>query len=122
MSNPWVVQAPQTAQVPVGSYSAEFAGVEAVALQDGAAKWRFAWTVKTGPEQGKTASALCDCKISPTALPGQLIAGLLGRALQPGENVQAAVEACRGKTYMVSVMPGPKGGKPCVRMVAALPA
>ena len=117
-ADPWIVQAPkQTEQVPVGSYVSTFKGVTEIKLQDGSQKWRWAWTVSKGTEAGKVASSLTDRTISPTSLPGILIAGLLGRQLKPGENVKAAIDACIGKSYMIGVQPGPKGGKPCVRMV-----
>lgn len=116
-ANPWVVQPPkQTGQVPNGFYTGEFQGVEEFALpQDGSLKWRFAWQVDNGPEKGKMATALTDRSISPTTLPGRLIAGLLGRPLVAGENVQEAVAACVGEHFLVSVEAGPKGGKPGVR-------
>lgn len=121
--NPWVVQQPkQTAQVPVGFYTGAFRGVEEVKLQDGSAKWRWSWEVGSGPEKGKLATALTDRSISPAALPGVLIAGLLGRTIQPGEDGKASVDGCKGKTYLVSVQAGPKGGKPCVRTVGTPPA
>jgi hypothetical protein len=120
--NLWVVQEPkQIEQVPVGSYTADYQGVEEVTLKEGGKRWRWSWKIKTGPLAGKLATALTDQSISPTKLAGVLIAGLLGRALQSGESVKAAIDACIGKTYLVSVQPGPKGGKPCVRMVAQLP-
>ncbi len=121
-ANPWIVQAPkQSAQVPIGFYTAAFNGVEEVKLQDGSLKWRFAWEVKTGPEQGKQASALVDRSINPNTHAGRLIAGLLGRAIIVGENVQASVDACKGKTYLVSVQAGPKGGKPSAQSVGKPP-
>jgi hypothetical protein len=120
--DPWVVQQPkQIGQVPTGNYVGTFKGVTEVKLQDGSVKWRWAWTVKSGPEAGKEASALTDRGISPTALPGVLIAGLLGRQLMPGEHVKSAIDACAGKDFIVGVQPGPKGGKPCVRMVMVQP-
>lgn len=122
-ANPWVVQTPkQVAQVPVGFYTASFKEVEEVKLQDGSLKWRFTWEVKGGAEAGKQATALTDRNINANTLPGVLISGLLGRAIIPGENVQASVDACKGKTYLVSVQPGPKGGKPCGRTVGQPPA
>ena len=121
-ASPWVVQVPkQTAQVPVGRYFADFQGVNEIKLQDGSQKWRWEWAVTTGPEAGKVASALTDQSISPTTLPGVLISGLIGRAIVAGENVKAALDACKGKPYLVSVQPGPKGGKPCVRMASKPP-
>jgi hypothetical protein len=123
VNDPWVVQPPkQTAQVPVGAYTAEFVGLEDFALPtSGEVKWKWRWLVKAGPEQGKEATALTDRVIRPTTLPGELISGLLGRPLVNGENIKAAVDACKGKHYMVVVRPGPKQGKPGVRVVSKPP-
>jgi hypothetical protein len=121
--DPWVVQAPkQVEQVPNGFYNAEFKGVVEVKLEDGSLKWRFEWEVKSGPEKGKLATALCDQKINADTLPGRLIAGLLGHTPLPGERVKDAIEACKGKMYLVNVQPGPKGGKPGVKSCGQPPA
>lgn len=123
MNDPWVWQeAKQFEPLPVGFYSALFKGVADFTLpQDGKPKWRFEWEVATGEHKGKIATALCDRNLNPNTLPGQLILGLLGRPIVAGENVRAAVEACKGKTCMVSVAPGPKGGKPQVRICGQPP-
>lgn len=120
--NPWVVKPPAQAAVPIGMYFATFMGVEDHTLPTGEARWRWAWTIKTGEHTGKVASALTNREISPNALPGRLIVGLLGRQLQAGENIQASVDACKGQPYMVGVEPGPKGGKPGVRSCSKPPA
>ena len=114
--DPWVVQAPKQAeQVPCGPYLSFFKGVEEFTLQSGELKWRFVWEVKSGPEKGKVASALCDRSIRPNTLAGTLIVGLLGRPIVVGENVKEAIDGCKGKSFFVTVQPGPKGGKPGVR-------
>jgi hypothetical protein len=120
-ANPWVVQAPkQTDPVPVGFYTGPFKGIEDAEVNS-EARWRFVWDVATGPHAGKKATALCDKVISKNTLPGRLIAGMLGRDLIDGENVEEAVNACKGQTYLVSVQPGPKGGKPGVKSVGKPP-
>ncbi len=58
---------------------------------------------------------MCDRTINPNTLAGTLIAGLLGKAVVIGDDVKAEIDACVGKTYLASVQPGPKGGKPGVR-------
>ncbi len=122
-TNPWVVQAPkQTAQVPVGFYTAAFKGVEDYTLQSGETKWRFAWEVESGPHKGESASALTNPAINKNTLGGRLISGLLGKDIVVGENVKEAVDACRGKPYLVSVQPGPQGGKPGVQSCGQPPA
>jgi hypothetical protein len=121
-NNLWIVQAPkQITPVPVGFHTGAFAGVDDVKLQDGSLKWRFSWEVKAGPEQGKVASALVNQGINPNTHAGRLIAGLLGRPIVVGENVKTAIDGCRGKTFLVSVQPGPKGGKPSVQSVGLPP-
>jgi hypothetical protein len=121
--NPWIVQPPKkSAFVSIGSYSAKFEGVEEYKLQDGSDKWKWTWRVVSGEHKGKEASALTDRTIRSASLPGHLISGLLGRQLEAGEDVKQAIDACVGKVYMVSVQPGPKGGKPAVRMVATMPS
>jgi hypothetical protein len=120
--NPWIVQAPkQIEQVPIGSYTAKFQGVSTLQLPTGEDKWRWAWKINNGEHANKEASALTDIAINLNTHAGRLISGLLGRQLVAGEDVEQVIEGCKGKTYIVSVQPGPKGGKPAVRMVAALP-
>ena len=123
-NDPWVVgEQPTFAPVPQGMYLAVFDGVSDFTLPTtGEGKWKWTWKVVSGAEKDKIASALTNKGIHPTSLPGVLIAGLLGRAITPGENVQASIDGCKGKKYMVSVAPGPKGGKPGVRSVGKPPA
>ena len=114
-ANPWIVrEKPSAAPVPPGAYMATFKGVEDYTLPEGT-RWRWAWRVSTGAEAGKTASALTNMDIHAASQAGILIAGLLGRAFVAGEDVKAAIDACVGKTYTVTVQGGPKGGKPQVR-------
>lgn len=121
--DPWVVQAPkQIAQVANGFHLATFKGVETIKLPTtGEERWRWTWEVQKGEEKGKIASSLTDCAINHNTLPGKLIAGLLGRPILPGENVQASVDACKGKVFLVVVQEGPKGGKPGVKSVGEPP-
>jgi hypothetical protein len=122
-ADPWIVQQPKAPfqPLPVGFYISTFKGVEEAKLQQGEAKWRWTWEVQSGEHKGKIASALTDRSISPTALPGVLISGLLGRPLIAGESVKDAIDSCKGKSYMVSIQAGPKGGKPQVRAVSQPP-
>ena len=122
-SNPWVVKEPNKSGVPVGNYLARFVGVSDFSHQkiDGP-RWRWEWEVTSGPNAGSKADALTPPTISPLALTGKLVAGLLGRAVAPGEDVQTAIQGCVGKSYMVTVSPGDKGGKPMVRFVGQPPA
>jgi hypothetical protein len=108
--------------VSIGFHVGPFKGIEDFKLPNSSElKWRFAWEVQSGSEKGNFATSVTDRSIDPNKLAGVLIAGLLGRPLVPGENVEEAVKACIGKVYMVNVQPGPKGGKPCVRSVSKPP-
>jgi hypothetical protein len=121
-SNPWVVQeAKKFEPLPIGAYTGVFKGVEPCELE-GKPKWRFVFEVATGEHKGKTERTLVSPDIKPTTHAGQVISGLLGRALVAGENVEAAIKACVGQAYLIVVQPGPKGGKPSVRMVSKPPA
>jgi hypothetical protein len=121
-SNPWVVQeAKKWEPLPVGAYTGVFKGVEAFELK-GESKWRFIFEVATPAEhKGKTERTLVSPDVKPTTHAGQIISGLLGKALVPGENVEQAIKACVGQAYIFSIQPGPKGGKPAVRMVMKSP-
>jgi hypothetical protein len=103
-------------------YLAKFQGVSDHTLQTGEPRWRWVWEIVSGEHLGRQASALTNREISPNTQSGVLITGLLGQQLKAGDAVKALVEGCIGKTYMVSVQPGPKGGKPGVRSVGSPPA
>ncbi len=120
--DPWVVQAGGKAEpLPPGMYMTNFQGVAPHALATGETRWRWAWTVKTGPLAGQEASALTECRLTPNTLSGRLVEGLIGRPLVAGDNVKVLVDATVGKPYMVSVQAGPQGGKPGVKSVSTPP-
>ena len=122
-NNPWIVQAPSKGYeaLPVGAYVGKFTGTVEHPLQGGELRWKWRWEVTAGEHKGKEANCLTECKVNELIKSGRLIAGMLGRPLVVGEDPKAALDACMGQTYMVSVAPGPKGGKPCVQMVAQMP-
>jgi hypothetical protein len=120
-ANPFIVQAPKEYKaLPVGAYMGVFKGLEDYQLQSGETKWRFSWEVVSGNHQGETASALCDRTINKNTLPGRLIAGL-GIELVVGDDVERKIESCKGKTYLVTISPGPRGGKPGVQFCSPPP-
>jgi hypothetical protein len=129
--NDWVVQAPKPKyeELPVGMYASDFAKVEDIVMDtkyitkpnDDGKRWRWSWSVATGQHTGKFATALTDKNLNPNSPAGMLIRGLLGRDLQVGENIKASIDACVSKRYLVSVAPGPRGGKPAVRSVSVPP-
>lgn len=111
---------PAMQSLPVGSYLAEFRGVAPFTLpQDGTLRWRWTWTISAGEHQGREASALTGTNL--TGEVRNLIIGLLDRQPATGESLQPALASCVGKRYLVCQQPGPKGGKPSIRMVAPSP-
>jgi len=120
--DPWTMQAAKPKGEPLaeGMYLATFAGV-ADHMVEGTAKWRWAWTVKSGPMTGREASALTDKSVNPNTLPGRIVLGLAGRDIKTGESFKAVVEEAVGKTFMVSVQKGPQGGKAGVKSVGTPP-
>jgi hypothetical protein len=119
----WIFTAPkQIEQVPVGTYSAKFAGVVEFKLDTGEDKLRWSWKVVGGEHAGKDASALTGRTINERTHAGHLISGLLGRKPAQGEDVKQAIDACKDKCYLIGVLVGPKGGKPAVRMVGPMPS
>lgn len=122
--NPWVVRE-SGGGVPAGSYMARFVGVEDFRHDriDGP-RWKWTWeVVGSGPHAGKKADALTECDISPSKASGRIVAGLLGGGpIVPGQNVKGGIDAAVGKTFVISVGPGPKGGQSlAVRHVAPVP-
>lgn len=121
--DPWTVKdQPQVAPVPAGMYLGRFSGVATKTLAADGPRWRWAWAIQSGEYAGREATALTGMDIHPASHAGALVAGLLGRPVHTGENVRQAVEACVGRSYLLSVQPGPKGGKPAVRSVGTPPA
>jgi hypothetical protein len=127
-TNPWVVQqAGGQPPLPRGNYFADFAGAEIVQIPERQGsdvkvnRIRFTWKVTTGTEAGKMASTLTEPDIRPTTKAGRLISGMIGRNVVPGEDVQALVMSQKGKTFLVGVGPGPKGGKDSVQTVGPKP-
>lgn len=116
--SPFVVQSGNA--LDVGNYVAQYGGLVDHDL-NGETKWRWAWTVKGGRAAGKDATALTNRTISPNSHPGELVKGLIGRDIVPGENVETALKECVGKTYLIAYKSGPKGGKPAVREVGPVP-
>ena len=103
-----------------------FLKVEEVALKpfdekDDGLRWRWTWEVTTGQYKGQMATALTKRDIASNTHSGRLIAGLLGRELKDGDKVKVLIDACIGRSYMVSVQAGPKNGKPSVQSVSKPP-
>ncbi len=127
IANPFAgltVQASGAEPLPPGAYFAVFLSLEPFTNDKVADKLRFTFQVASGQQQGRNATALTDQRITPNTHAGRLIAGLVGRALTPGEDMSAVWQTLQsriGKRYMVTVQAGPKGGKPSVQSVALPP-
>jgi hypothetical protein len=122
-ASPWTVRASGIEPLPVGTYYAKFVGDEDFSHPEKGieAKWKWTWEIASGPHKGKSATALTDQKLTPATHAGRLIGGMAGRPLQPGEDVQALVQGFVGKTWAITIQPGPKGGKPGVQSATPPP-
>jgi len=120
--NSFVVQASGVEPLPNGAYLAEFISV-AQFTNDKITEPRFkwAWKVATGPQSGREATALTDVKIICHTHAGRLIAGMSGHPLVVGDDVSSLIDGFKGKRFMVTISPGPKGGKPSVQTVSLPP-
>ncbi len=97
--------------VPQGTYTATFSGIEPQPenKEKGYApgiRWRFA--VSAGPQAGQTASRVTGASPSPKNGAGKILAGLVGRALREGEQIDP--DHYVGKPYMVVVAAAQGGG------------
>lgn len=128
-NDPWTVAEDKRPYepLPAASYIGVFKGYADTTVKNPHAngreepRWRWTWEVSTGEYAGKAGSALTECGISPASAAGRLIAGMAGRPIRPGESVRQLVDSFVGKMFMFSVQPGPKGGRPQVRMVSPMP-
>ncbi len=119
--NAFVVQAATAEPLPVNSYFATFKTVEPFSNASIVDRWRWSWEVVTGNHKGRLATALTDQRITALNHAGRLLSGMLGRPLQPGEDLSALIESFKGKKFLVVVANGPKGGKPSVQSVSQPP-
>jgi hypothetical protein len=102
---------------PAGIYRAEFLGVVKTTHEQYGDGARFDWKVIGGEFEGKIASRTCKPSPSPKNITGKLMAGLLGRAMKPGEAVSLA--PCVGRTYTIVVGTGQNGTSTRVESVVA---
>lgn len=93
--------------VPAGSYVAAFKGVEPVKNEYGdGLSWR--WEVTKGPLAGQSAGRTTNNRLSPKTNGGRILAGLHGKPVSPGEQVDT--DAFVGKEYLIVVIDCPSGG------------
>ena len=103
---------------PAGLYRATFEGVVKTSHPEYGDGARFDWKVIDGDQKGRVASRTG--KPIPTGknITGRLMAGLLGRAISPGEKVSLA--SFIGKTYTIVVAASPSGS--AMRVESCIPA
>src|SRR5262245_8997381 len=107
--------------VPVGNYTGRFTGVEPAPPNKEknygpGLKWK--WTIDAGPHASQVVSRVTTPTPSPKNSCGKILAGLLGRAVTEGEQVDP--DQLIGKRYMIVVATG-QGGGTRVEAVAPLP-
>lgn len=93
--------------VPAGSYLALYEGVEETSNEYGnGLRWMF--QVTGGPHKGSRTSRITSDNPTPKNACGRMLAGLAGKTLTPGEDIN--LEAFVGKTYLVVVSNTDGGG------------
>jgi hypothetical protein len=108
--------------VPVGNYTAKFAGVEPAPANPEKGfgpgmRWKF--TIDGGPHGGQIASRVTGPTPSPKNGCGKMLSGLVGRALKEGEQIDP--DGYVGRRYMVVVAAG-QGGGTRVEAIVPMPA
>lgn len=92
--------------VPVGSYVANFVGIEPTSNEFGEGlKWEF--EVASGPHKGQKTSRMTTNIPSLKNAAGKILAGLVGHTLTPGEQIDPV--AYKGKPYLIVVAATDKG-------------
>ena len=86
---------------PPGSYSAKFVGVENVEHESYGPGLRWHFTVNRGPNTGAEVSRTTGIKLTPANSCGKIIAGLFGRQLLAGEEID--VSDLVGNDYLIVV-------------------
>jgi hypothetical protein len=107
--------------VPVGSYTGTFAGIEkAPPFKDYAEGIRWKFTIDAGPYSGQMTSRVTGLTPSPKNGAGKMLAGLVGRAIREGEQIDP--DTYIGKRFMLVVAAGKEGGTRVEAIVAMPPA
>jgi hypothetical protein len=105
--------------VPAGSYTGTFAGYEPQPENEEKgyqAGLRWSFKIDTGPHAGQTASRITGASPSPRNSCGKMLQGLIGRALQEGEQIDP--DKYLGKRYMLVVATSQNGGTRVEAVVA----
>lgn len=104
---------------PPGTYSAKFMGFESTTHEQYGAGLKWTWEIVGGALAGQKASRTTGVSPTPRNGAGKLVAGLVGRAIAPGEDVN--LDSCVGKNYLIVVAEA-KGGGTRVETVLIAPA
>jgi hypothetical protein len=94
--------------IPPGTYAAEFVGVEAQEANEYGAGLKWTWRIISGPHAGATATRITGPAPTRANACGKILAGLLGRPLAEGEDVDTT--ALKGRRYFIVVEATEKGG------------
>jgi hypothetical protein len=106
----------QPGGVPPGTYRARFLGVEDTTHVEYGAGLRFVFQVLTGDYAGQKTSRITATAVTPRNSAGRMIAGLLGRELTPGEDVDP--DELVGREYFVEVETAQNGA---TRVASVIP-
>jgi hypothetical protein len=93
---------------PPGNYTASFAGVEPVTNDQYGAGLRWKFQILYGPQAGQIASRTTGTNPTMKNGCGRILAGLLGRELQVGEQIDISLLV--GRTYLIVVQTAENGG------------
>lgn len=119
--NSFIVQASASEPLPNGAYIGEFITVAPFSNDKIKDRWKWSWRVLSGTHLGREATALTDTKITQHTHSGRLLTGMAGRNLVAGEDLTSLIAGLTGKRFLVTISPGPKGGKPSVQTVSLPP-
>src|SRR5262245_47457314 len=91
------------APIPIGAYSAMLKSAELTTHPEFGAGVCFRFSITGGPQAGQEPCVTCSTERppSPKNKLGRILAGMLGRSIQPGENIDATQFV--GKPFSVVV-------------------
>jgi hypothetical protein len=92
---------------PPGTYHAKWLGFESAQHSEYGAGLKWTWEILNGAHAGQKASRITSATPTPQNAAGKILAGILGRQLQPGEDVD--LQAFVGRPYLIIVDRTDKG-------------
>jgi hypothetical protein len=107
------------ADVPAGSYYAEYIGVEDYEGGEYGPGVKWSWRITSGEHKDKVISRITGKKPTAGNACGRMIVSLLGKTPGLGEPVD--LSACVGKKYVCTMAKAPKSEGCRVETVALLP-